>query len=109
MVDQATKIRDEIVSGGSDLAHTVQAIVDNADVRSRVRDLTGNAEQIQKKASETASRTAGQLTSRARDVSRTARKSRRGSLGRLPAPYMVGGIAALLVVVFFLRRRRDRD
>ena len=100
MADQASKIREEIVNGRAELAETVQALVEKADLKGRVRDsLSENAEQLQRKAAETASQLA--------DTSRSASRSAAKSGGR---SYLAGGVGALLVLVLIvlLRSRSNR-
>lgn len=97
MVDEASKIREEILSGRAELAETVQALVEKADVKGRVRDaLSENAEHIQQLASEKAS----QLTGAARTTAKTADRSylARGA----------GGLLLLLMMFFLVRRSRNR-
>ena len=95
MVDEASKIREEIVNGRAELAETVQALVEKADVKGRVRDaLAENADHLQQKAVKTASRLA--------DSGRSAAKSGGRS-------YAAGGIGVLLLFLLVLAvRARDR-
>lgn len=100
MVDQASKIREEIVNGRAELAETVQALVEKADVKGRVRDaLTENADQLQQKAVKTASQFADTGRSAARSAARSGRSS-----------YLAGGAGLLLVLVLLavLRGRTRR-
>lgn len=100
MADQASKIREEIVNGRAELAETVQALVEKADVKGRVRDaLTDNADQIQQKAARTASQLAGTGRSAAKSAAKTGGRS-----------YLAGGIGALLLLllVVLLRGRAHR-
>ena len=93
MVDEASKIREEIVNGRAELAETVQALVEKADVKGRVRDaFSENAEHIQHVASEKAS----QLSDAARSTAKTANRS-----------YLAGGAGGLLLLLmmFFVVRR----
>lgn len=97
MVNEASKIREEIVNGRAELAETVQALVEKADVKGRVRDaLFENAEHVQQVASEKAS----QLTGAARSTAKTANRS-----------YLAGGAGGLLLLLtmlFLVRRGRRR-
>lgn len=99
MADQASKIREEIVNGRAELAETVQALVEKADVKGRMRDaLTENADHLQQKASKTASQLA--------DTGRNAAKSATKSGGRT---YATSGIGVLLLILLVLVvRARDR-
>ena len=99
MVDEASKIREEIVNGRAELAETVQALVEKADVKGRVRDaLAENADHLQQKAVKTASQLA--------DSGRSAAKSATKSGGR---SYAAGGIGVLLLILLVLVvRARDR-
>jgi MYXO-CTERM domain-containing protein len=97
VVDQASKIREEIANGRAELAETVQALVEKADVKARVKEaVSENAEHVQQKASE--------LAGRAMDVS----KSTVGRTGGGSAPYIAGGVFALLLLWIVVRRRRRR-
>lgn len=92
MADQASKIREEIVSGRAELAETVQALVEKADVKGRVRDaLSENADYLQQKAAKTAS----QLADSGRNAAKTATKSGRST-------YVAGGIGAIVVLVLMV-------
>lgn len=97
MVDQASKIREEILNGRAELAETVQALVEKADVKGRVRDaVSENAEHIQHVAAEKAS----QLTGAAKTTAKSANRS-----------YLAGGAGGLLfllMMLFFIRRGRRR-
>lgn len=108
MVDEASKIREEIANGRAELAETVQALVEKADVKARVKGaVSENAEQVQQKAS--------QLAGRAKDVSKSTVESsrsavenvsRRGAGGSVP--YIAGGVVAVLLLWVLVRRRRRR-
>ena len=92
MVDQASKIREEIVNGRAELADTVQALVEKADVKGRMRDaLTENADHLQQKAAKTASQLA--------DTGLSAARSATKSGGRT---YAAGGIGVLLLFLLVL-------
>ena len=97
MVDEASKIREEILNGRAELAETVQALVEKADVKGRVRDaMSENAEHIQHVASEKAS----QLTGAARTTAKTANRN-----------YLAGGAGGLLfllMMIILVRRGRNR-
>ncbi|HET6915699.1 MAG TPA: DUF3618 domain-containing protein [Acidimicrobiales bacterium] len=100
MADQASKIREEIVNGRAELAETVQALVEKADVKGRMRDaLTENADHLQQKAAKTASHLA--------DTGRSAAKSATKSGSSTYAA--AGGIGVLLfVLLVVLMRARGR-
>lgn len=92
MVDQASKIREEIVSGRAELAETVQALVEKADVKGRVRDaLSENADHLQQKAAKTAS----QLADTSRSAAKSATKSGRST-------YLAGGMGAVVILVLLV-------
>lgn len=104
MADQASKIREEIVNGRAELAETVQALVEKADVKGRVRDaLSENADQLQHKAAKTASH----LADTGRSAARSAKSATSGSSN---STYVAGGVGALLLLllVVFLRSRSPR-
>jgi len=95
VADQASKIREEILNGRAELAETVQALVEKADVKGRMRDaLTENADHFQQKAAKTAS----QLADTGRSAAKSATKSGRSS-------YTAGGIAVLLLILFVVVMR----
>lgn len=98
MVDQASKIREEITSGRAELAETVQALVEKADVKARLREaISENADHLQHKAAQTASQLA--------DTSRSAARSAQSSGG---GRYVAGGFGVLLLLTLLLLRRRSR-
>jgi uncharacterized coiled-coil DUF342 family protein len=104
VVAEASKIREEIANGRAELANTVQALVEKADVKGRVRDaITDNTDQLHDKAAQTAS----QLTSIARDVSRSTSETRRNAAKSGTTRYVFGGLG-LLVALLLVRRGRSQ-
>lgn len=102
MVDEASKIREEIASGRAELAETVQALVEKADVKARVREsISESTEHIQQKASQAAS----QLADTGRHAASSAKSARRHAGGL----YAAGGAGVLvLLTVLLVRRGRSR-
>lgn len=98
MVDEASKIREEILNGRAELAETVQALVEKADVKGRVRDaVSENATQIQHVAAEKASH----LSDVARSTAKNAKTANRSYLAG------AGGLMFLLVMFLLIRKGRS--
>ncbi|HEX4863231.1 MAG TPA: hypothetical protein VFV02_04115 [Acidimicrobiales bacterium] len=106
VTDEASKILDEIASGGAEIAGTVQALVEKADVKARVREaVSENADQVQQKASHLAG-LAKEVSKTTAETGLTAVRKVNVRHGRAATPYIAGGLVAVLVVWFAVRRRR---
>jgi ElaB/YqjD/DUF883 family membrane-anchored ribosome-binding protein len=102
MAQDPGEVRAAIEQDRLELADTVQALAAKADVKSRVREtVSKNADGLQRKASDTASKVRAVTPEQIRSGARTAA----GSARQRPFPL---GVAAALVVGLLLGRRWGR-
>jgi hypothetical protein len=95
MAQEPSQIRDEIADTRMDLAETVRAMAEKADVKSRVREaVTDNTAQLQTRASE--------LGERVRQV--TPQKAKVGLAKARRQPWLLPGAVAVLTAVVVWRR-----
>lgn len=103
MVDEASKILEEIASGRAELAETVQALVQRADVKARVREkVSDNADHLSERASQV-----GALARELTQNTAESGKSAVDAVGRSTAGYLVFGAFGLLLLMVLLRRLRS--
>lgn len=101
MAQEASQVRQAIEQDRLELADTVQALARKADVKQRVREtVSKNADDLQHKASEIASRVKDVTPEQVQSGLGTASQSVR----RRPFPYAV--VAAFCLGVLVGRRRR---
>jgi MYXO-CTERM domain-containing protein len=87
---------------------TITETLEKADVAGWVREaVSDNAEQVQQKASQLAS-VAKDLSKTTADTATSAVKKVNVSAGRGAAPYVAGGLVALVVLWVIARRRRKQ-